>query len=83
MDQNTVTLIAAIIAAVVSIATGVFGIITSIKVSKLENLEARKKYEKNITNFELQYKDELWLAGILENGDFDHYNEKSKKRIFN
>lgn len=62
MDENLVTLIAAIIAGSVSfinvIITGVFGVLTSIKVSKIENIESHKKFDRNITNFELQFKDE-------------------------
>lgn len=87
MDKNLVTLIAAIIAGSVSfinvIITGVFGVLTSIKVSKIENIESHKKFNRNITNFELQFKDERWLAGIIERDEFGYYNEKSQKRIYN
>ena len=75
-------LIISIISLVTSFIAGIFTAIITFKVGKFEHLEKIKTYEKNITNFELQFKDERWLAEIMENGEFDHYNLKSKKRIF-
>lgn len=84
---DLVTLIAAIIAGGVSlvnaILTSIFGLITSLKVSRIENIESHKKFDKNITNFELQFKNERWLADILEKDEFGYFNEKSQKRIYN
>lgn len=56
-------------------------IMANIRISKISHLESIKKYDKNITNFELQFKDEHWLHNLIETGDFDLYNIKSKKRI--
>ena len=67
-------------------ATFIVGILTlfaNIKISKIENLESKRKYDKEITYFELQFKDEQWLYDILKNGEFDLYSIKSKKKIFN
>lgn len=64
-----------------TIIIGIFTVRANIKISKINNLEAVHKFEKNITKFELQFKDELWLAEVLENGEFDNYNKKSQKLI--
>jgi len=64
-----------------TIIIGIFTVKANIKISKINNLEAVHKFEKNITKFELQFKDELWLAEILDNGEFDTYNKKSQKLI--
>ena len=76
---------AELIISIISLAStfilGIFTAFMTFKVKTIEHLESLKKYEKNITNFELQFKDEQWLFGILESGEFDHYNYKSKKRI--
>ena len=64
-----------------TIIIGIFTVKANIKISKINNLEAVHKFEKNITKFELQFKDELWLAEILENGEFNNYNKKSQKLI--
>jgi len=74
-------LIISIISLVLTFVVGIFTAIVTFKVGRFEHLEKIKTYEKNITNFELQFKDERWLSEILENGEFDHYNMKSKKRI--
>jgi uncharacterized membrane protein YciS (DUF1049 family) len=42
-----------------TIIVGIFTIKANVKISKINNLEAVHKFEKNITKFELQFKDEL------------------------
>ena len=77
-------MLALIFSGVSVVGTIVIGMITAktnVKVSKINNLEAVHKFEKKITKFELQFRDELWLAEILENGEFGRYDAKSQKRI--
>lgn len=75
-------LIISIISLASTFVLGVFTAFMTFKVKTIEHIESLKKYEKNITNFELQFKDEQWLYNLFESGEFDHYNMKSKKRIF-
>jgi uncharacterized membrane protein YciS (DUF1049 family) len=42
-----------------TIVIGIFTVRANIKISRINNLEADHKFEKNITKFELQFKDEL------------------------
>jgi len=74
-------LIISLISIGLNFIVGGLTIIANIRISKISHLEAIKKYDKNITNFELQFKDEHWLHNLIETGDFDLYNIKSKKRI--
>ena len=78
----TPELIISIISLVATFIVGVFTAIVTFKVGKFEHLEKLKKYEKNITNFELQFKDETWLYNLINEEEFDHYNMASKKRIY-
>lgn len=75
------TLIISIVSLIVSALVGIFTVLANIRISKINNTEALKKYNKEITGFELQFKDERWLAKILEDGTFDLYSYKSKQRI--
>lgn len=75
------TLIISIVSLIVSAAVGAFTIFANIRISKINNIEALKKNNREITGFELQFKDERWLEKILEDGTFDLYSYKSKQRI--
>lgn len=82
--MDIAALLSLIFSGVSIVGTIVIGMITAktnVKVSKINNLEAVHKFEKKITKFELQFRDELWLAEILENGEFGRYDAKSQKRI--
>lgn len=78
----TPELIITIITATLTFIVGILTIITNVQMNKLKNLETTRKYNKNITNYELQFKDEKWFRGIMESGEFSNYNEKSQTRIY-
>jgi len=65
-----------------TIIIGIFTVKANVKISKISNIKDYKDYEKNITYFELRYKDERWLYNLLEKDEFRLYNQKSQKRIF-
>lgn len=48
------------------------------KVGKYSNLEAIHKYQKQITPFELQFKTKEWFLKLIENDEFNNYDENSK-----
>lgn len=77
----SVELLIAILSLITSITVGVLTALANIRISKINNTESIKKFNKEITGFELQFKDERWLAKILEDGTFDLYSYKSKQRI--
>ena len=77
----SVELLIAILSLITSITVGVLTALVNIRISKINNTESIKKYNKEITAFELQFKDERWLKKILEDGTFDLYSVKSKQRI--
>lgn len=76
------TLIFSGISVIGTIVVGIFVAKTNVKISKISNIKDYKDYEKNITYFELRYKDEKWLYNLLEKDEFRLYNQKSQKRIF-
>lgn len=78
----TPELIVTIITATLTFIVGILTIITNVQMNKLKNLETTRKYNKNITNYELQFKDEKWFREIMESGEFSNYNEKSQTRIY-
>ena len=75
-------LVISLLTLILSTACSVLTILVSIKIGKLNNLEAIHKYEKRITKFELSFKDETWLYGIMYNEEFSKYTEESQKLIF-
>lgn len=77
-----IELIISIISLLATSIIGAFTIIANIKISKISNLKDVHEYQKEITYFELQFKDERWLAEILENGEFKKYSKRSKKKIY-
>jgi len=78
MDWQTGLAIGAL---VVSIASAVFTFISAIRVAKISHVKDLHEYEKKITYFELQFKDEMWLYDLFKNDEFHKYNYKSQKRI--
>ena len=78
----TPELIISIISLVATFIVGVLTLIVNHKVSKISNIKDYKDYEKNITYFELRYKDEKWLYNLLEKDEFRLYNSRSQKRIY-
>lgn len=78
----TTELIISLISLVLSTTCSILTIIATIRVGKLNNLEAVHKYEKKITKFELSFKDEIWFYGIMHTGEFSNYTEESQKLIF-
>ena len=78
----SVELIISIVSLAASIVIGIFTIVANIRVSKINNTKDLHEYERNITYFELSYKDEKWLHELLEKDEFRLYNSKSQKRIY-
>jgi hypothetical protein len=76
------TLIFSGISVIGTIVVGIFVAITNIKISKISNIKDYKEYEKNITYFELRYKDEKWLYELLQKDEFRLYSSRSQKRIY-
>lgn len=77
----TPELIVAIISAVLTTIVGILTVMANVKMNKLKNLEMIHKYNKNITNFELQFKDEEWFRNLMKNDEFRTYNIESQVRI--
>jgi len=78
----TPELIISIISLAATFTVGVLTLIVNHKVSKINNIKDYKEYEKNITYFELRYKDEKWLYELLQKDEFRLYNSRSQKRIY-
>lgn len=79
----TTELIISIVSLVVSAATGVLATLVGIKLAHINNLDKVHKYEKDITNFELQFKDEQWFNNLIKTDEINNYSLKSKKKIAN
>lgn len=78
----TLELIISLVSLMLSTACSVLTVLATIKVGKLNNIEALHKYEKKITKFELSFRDEAWFYSIIYGGEFSNYNEESQKLIF-
>lgn len=78
----TPELIISLVSLMLSTACSVLTVLATIKVGKLNNIEALHKYEKKITKFELSFRDEAWFYGIIYGGEFSNYDEESQKLIF-
>ena len=74
-------LIISIISLSISFIIGILTAIANIRISKINNAEAYHKYNKQITLFELQFKDEKWLYNILMNDEFSKYTRESQTKI--
>lgn len=77
----TMELILSIISLGLSTFCSVLTIVINYKLGKINNLEAVHKYEKKITRFQLSFKDEAWLVGIMQSDEFNNYDEESKQLI--
>lgn len=73
-----------IISLAITLTVGVFTLVINHRISKINNTKDLHTYQKHITQFELQFRDEDWLYDLIINKDeFDHYDPSSKKRIAN
>ena len=78
----TPELILSAISLAITLFVGVFTLIINHRISKINNVKDIHTYQKHITQFELQFRDEKWLYDlIIVRDEFDHYDESSKKRI--
>ena len=77
----TPELILSIVSLVFSTIGSILTIVINYKLGKINNLEAVHKYEKKITRFQLSFKDEAWLVGIMQSDEFNNYDEESKQLI--
>ncbi len=77
----TPELILAIASLIFSTISSILTIVINYKLGKINNLESIHKYNKPITKFELSFKDEAWLVGIMQSGEFSNYDEESKQLI--
>ena len=78
----TSELILAIVSLVLSTVTGILTIVINAKIGKHNNLEAEHKYKRRITKFELSFKDEEWISNLISSGEFQNYDKKSQRLIF-
>ena len=53
-------------------------VFVTLRVGKLNNLEAIHKYQKKITAFELTFKDKKWFLDLIDKGEFGNYDENSQ-----
>ena len=75
-------LIISIVSLLATSIIGAFTVIANIKISKISNLKDIHEYQKEITFFELQFKDEQWLYSTLRSGDFKCYSKRSTKSVW-
>ena len=77
-------IILSIISLAITLTVGVLTLVINHRISKINNTKDLHTYQKHITQFELQFRDEDWLYDLIINKDeFDHYDPSSKKRIAN
>ena len=74
----TPELIISLISLVMSFTSGIFTAFVTLKVGKLNNLEAIHKYQKKITLDELQFKSKDWFLKLMENDEFGNYDRNSQ-----
>ena len=74
----TPELIISLISLIMSFASGIFTAFVTLKVGKLNNLEAIHKYQKKITLDELQFKSKDWFLKLMENDEFGNYDRNSQ-----
>ena len=68
----------------ITLLVGILTLIINHRISKINNTKDLHTYQKHITQFELQFRDENWLYDlIVVRDEFDHYDPSSKKRIAN
>lgn len=74
----TPELIISLVSLVLSTACSMMTVFVTLKVGKLNNLEAIRKYQKKITPFELTFKDKIWFLELMKSGEFSYYDDNSK-----
>lgn len=78
----TIELILTAVSLGITLLVGVLTIILNVRISKINNTKDIHTYEKHITPFELQFRDEEWLYNlIVVRDEFDHYDRSSQQRI--
>jgi len=81
MELNWELILTAVSLAI-TLGIGVFTLIINHKISKINNIKDIHTYQKHITPFELQFRDEDWLYDlIVVRDEFDHYDKSSQQRI--
>ncbi len=75
----TSELIISLVSLVLSTACSMMTVFVTLKVGKLNNLEAIHKYQKEITPFELTFKTKEWFLDLMNSGEFSKYSESSKQ----
>lgn len=77
-------IILSVVSLAITLLIGILTLIINHRISKINNTKDLHTYQKHITQFELQFKDEDWLYDlIVVRDEFDHYDPSSKKRIAN
>ena len=74
-------LIISLISLVMSFASGIFTAFVTLKVGKLNNLEAIHKYQKKITPAQLQFKTKEWFLKLMDSDEFGYYDTNSQTII--
>lgn len=74
----TPELIISLVSLVLSTACSMMTVFVTLRVGKLNNLEAIHKYQKKITAFELTFKDKKWFLDLIDKGEFGNYDENSQ-----
>lgn len=74
----TVELIISLVSLVLSTACSMMTVFVTLRVGKLNNLEAIHKYQKKITIDELQFKTKEWFLNIMANDEFGNYERNSQ-----
>ena len=77
----TPELIISLISLVMSFASGIFTAFVTLKVGKLNNLEAIHKYQKKITPAQLQFKTKEWFLELMDSDEFGYYDTNSQTII--
>ena len=74
-------LIISIISLIVSANVGIFTILANIRISQINNTEKLQNFRREITGFELQFKDDTWLSDLIESDHFRLYSPRAQRRI--
>lgn len=80
MSMST-ELIISIISLIVSANVGIFTILANIRISQINNTEKLQNFRREITGFELQFKDDTWLSDLIEFDRFRLYSPRAQRRI--
>ena len=75
----TPELIISLVSLVLSTACSMMTVFVTLKVGKLNNLEAIHKYQKEINPFELTLRDKKWFIALVKSGEFSNYTQASQQ----